>query len=178
MRIKLVRIALSATLALGGGAGLGHAHGQAFSSNLSPGAKLVPLPQSRASAASRTNAPASFVLKPTPIAPVGAAGSAELKGNTLAVHLNQIGPGKYEVQAVSHSGRTGRLLGTITIVDPTLSPSRQATDNRKEASAHPESVLVTTDASMSLPRDLARRDIAGIQVLSDGGNVVLDSLAK
>jgi len=124
------------------------------------------------------NKPISFQLKPTAIAPSGAAGSVELKSpTTLAVHLSQLGPGKYKIQAIRRSDGKTEWLGTITIVDPTLSPSRQATDNKKEASANPELTRVETDAAITLHRKLVAKDIGRIQLLGPGDNAVLDSLA-
>jgi hypothetical protein len=178
MKTKLLTVAASWAVVFGGTAGLGLALGQDASANLSPAAQPVSVPQAKETTERGTNAPVSFHLKPTPIAPAGAGGSAEIKGNSLEVHLSQIGPGKYDVRAVGQSDGASRLLGTITIVDPTVSPSRQATDNKKEASANPESVIVETDASISLPGGLARPGLAEVQVLGAGGNVVLDSLAK
>jgi hypothetical protein len=153
-----------------------HAWGQDSTANLSTTAKqdqtLKPAPPTN------TNAPVSFQLKPAPIAPTGAGGSAQASGNTLAVHLRQLGPGKYDVQVVRGPGGTAETLGTITIVDPTSSPSRQATDNKKEASANPESVHVEADASITLPRGLDPREISRVRIAGAGGNTVLDSGAR
>jgi hypothetical protein len=70
-----------------------------------------------------------------------------------------------------------KKLGTITIIDPTSSPSREATDNKKEASANPTSVRVETDASLTIPRALEAQDVRRI-LLMDRDNAVLDSQAK
>jgi hypothetical protein len=123
------------------------------------------------------SAPISLKLKPTAIAPSGAGGAAEIRANSIALHLSQLSPGKYELEAVRRSDGTFLKLGVLTIVDATLSPSRQATDNKKEASAHPESVSVETDATVKLPEDLAPSDISRVLLLV-GGNAVLDSKAQ
>lgn len=119
-----------------------------------------------------------FQLKPTAIAPAGCVGSARLEGRVLLVHLSQLAPGRYELQAGLKPEGASVKIGLITIVDPTASPSRQATDNKKEASASPESVSVNTDVSVTLPRDLVAHDIESIRVLGPGGNAVLDSHPK
>src|SRR5438045_5836755 len=53
----------------------------------------------------------SFVLKPTAVAPEGAAGSAELKGGKLSFHLSHLGPGKYETVLISRPGGVPYRLG-------------------------------------------------------------------
>jgi hypothetical protein len=88
-----------------------------------------------------------------------------------------LGPGVYELKAVRRSDGQRETLGAITIVDPTSSPSRQATDNKKEASANPESVQVETDARLTVPKDLEVQDVGRI-LLMNRGNAVLDSQAK
>ena len=119
----------------------------------------------------------SFELKPTAIAPAGASGSAQLKAGAISVHLSALGPGVYELEAMRRSDGLRQTLGAITIVDPTSSPSRQATDNKKEASANPESVQVVTDASLSIPKGLKVQDVSRI-LLMNRGNAVLDSQVK
>src|SRR5579883_1002464 len=42
-------------------------------------------------------------------------------------------------------------VGALTIVDPTAAPDRQATDNKREASAAPDQVRVDTDLQVRLP---------------------------
>lgn len=151
-----------------------HGWGQDSAANLSTTGqeqKTFPHPNS----AANTNATVSFQLKPTAIAPAGAAGSAEVKGTVLMLHLSQLDSGKYDVQAVHSADGTIEKLGTITIADPTSSPSRQANDNKKEASANPESTQVVADASITLARQLAPRDITRVRIAGAGGNAVLDS---
>ena len=156
---------------------------------LSSGAQEPPLAASNTTVAvssaaeGRTNnaastAVVSFVLKPTAIAPSGSSGTAQITTGVLALHLSQLGPGKYTLQAVRRSNGAVEPLGAITIVDPTLSPSRQASDNKKEASANPEAVLVQTDASVSLPKGLLPQEIERVRVLGTGENAVLDSSLK
>lgn len=118
-----------------------------------------------------------FELKPTAIAPAGASGTVQLHPGTVSLHVSALGPGVYHLDAVRRFGGKKEALGAITIVDPTSSPSRQATDNKKEASANPESVHVETDASITLPRDLLAQDVSRILLMS-GDNAVLDSQAK
>jgi hypothetical protein len=127
----------------------------------------------------RTNQAAAFELKPTAIAPSGAKGSARITPDSITMHLSQLGPGVYEVQvAIGRADGDRKKLGRITIVDPTLSPSRQATDNKKEASANPESVMVETDATLSIPSGVSPNKVARVVVLGLGGNAVLDSKPK
>jgi hypothetical protein len=118
----------------------------------------------------------AFELKPTAVAPAGASGYALLKGPRMSLHLSQLGPGKYEVVAISRAGRVPYPLGVIAIIDPTSSPSRQANDNKKEASAHPESVSIVTDTELILPTELP--PIAILRVVGQGGNAVLETTAK
>jgi len=81
------------------------------------------------------------------------------------------------LHAVRRPDGLKETLGAITIVDPTSSPSRQATDNKREASANPESVRVETDATLTLPEGLKVQDVSRILLMS-GDNAVLDSQAK
>jgi hypothetical protein len=120
----------------------------------------------------------SFVLKPTAIAPEGASGSAELKGGELSFHLSHLEPGKYETVVVSRSGGVPYRAGVIEIIDPTSSPDRQANDNKKEASAHPESAHMVIDGEMVLPSELSSLQIDRVRVLGPGGNAVLEGVAK
>jgi len=139
-------------------------------------------PVQAVTAAGSTNAasvgPVTFQLKPTAVAPMGASGTAVIQARVLSVHLTQLGPGRYQLEAGRHSGGRFERLGAITIVDPTLAPSRQATDNKKEASANPESVSINTDVSITLPAGLGPRDISSVRLLGAGGNAVLDSQDK
>jgi hypothetical protein len=125
---------------------------------------------------SADNRTSSFELKPTAIAPAGAVGSAQIKQGSVSVHLSALGPGVYRLDVVCSDGLRKRL-GTITIIDPTSSPSREATDNKKQASANPTSVRVETDASLTIPRALEAQDVRRI-LLMDRDNAVLDSQAK
>jgi len=120
----------------------------------------------------------SFVLKPTAIAPEGASGSAELKGGKLSFHLSHLEPGKYETVVVSRSRGVPYHLGVIEIIDPTSSPDLQANDNKKEASAHPESAYIVIDAEMVLPSELSSLQISQVRLLGPGGNAVLQAVAK
>ena len=120
----------------------------------------------------------SFLLKPTAIAPEGASGSAELKGGKLSFHLSHLGPGKYETVVFSRSGGVPYRLGVIDIIDPTGSPDRQANDNKKEASAHPESVHIEADVEMVLPSELSSLQIGRLRLLEPGGNAVMEGEAK
>ena len=119
----------------------------------------------------------AFELKPTAIAPAGASGRAQLHPGSISLHVSALGPGVYYLDMVRRSDGTKETLGAITIVDPTSSPSRQATDNKREASANPESVRVETDATLTLPEGLKVQDISRILLMS-GDNAVLDSQAK
>ena len=121
----------------------------------------------------RTNAVLSFNLKATPIAPAGAAGSGQLKANLLTLHLTRLGPGTYELKAIRRADGTGEKVGTLTIVDPTASPDRDATDNKKEASASPDQVRVDTDAQITLPAEVAKESISRLVLMDRGGNAVL-----
>lgn len=120
----------------------------------------------------------SVTLKPTSIAPAGTSGTLELKGRTLLLHLSHLNPGHYDLQIVKRSDGTFETLGRFTIADPTLGPDRQTTDNKKEASANPESVSIKTDVQMDLPSELSARDIARILLMSPGANAVLISEVK
>ena len=120
----------------------------------------------------------TFVLKPPAIAPEGASGSAELKGGKLSFHLSHLEPGKYETVVVSRSEGVPYRLGVIEIVDPTSSPDRQANDNKKEASAHPESVHIEADVQMVLPSELSSLQIDRLRLLGPGGNAVMEGVAK
>jgi hypothetical protein len=84
-----------------------------------------------------------------------------------------LGAGRYDLQLVRRPDGVIEPLGTLTIVDPTLGPSRQANDNKKEASANPESVQIETDAQLKLPSRVKPRDIARVLLLGSGGNAVL-----
>jgi len=121
----------------------------------------------------RTNAVLSFNMKATAIAPAGAAGSGQLKANLLTLHLTRIGPGSYELEAIRRADGTGEKVGTLTIADPTASPDRNATDNKKEASASPDQVRVDTDAQVTLPEEIAKESISRLMLLDRGGNAVL-----
>jgi hypothetical protein len=118
----------------------------------------------------------TFELKPAAVAPAGASGYALLKGPTMSLHVSQLGPGKYEVVAISREGHLPYPLGVIAITDPTSTPSRQANDNKKEASAHPESVSIVTDTELILPTELP--PIAILRVVAQGGNTVLEAASK
>jgi hypothetical protein len=72
----------------------------------------------------------------------------------------------------------GNVLGTVSIVDPTLSPGRQATDNKKEASAGPDQVRIDTDVQVILPADVGSQDITRLALLDAGGNMVLAGNAQ
>ena len=120
----------------------------------------------------------SFKLKPTAIAPVGAAGSAQIKSRMLAVHLSGLGPGRYDVDAISRPAETRLRLGTLTIVDPTHSPDRQATDNKKEASADPDQVRVDTDVQIKLTGELTPQSLDRLELRDEGGNSVLTGKAE
>ena len=123
---------------------------------------------------SAAEAARSFQLKPTPIADAGTQASVEIKSCSLSMHVNHLGPGKYDVAIVRPNG-IFQHLGTITIVDPAASPDRQANDNKKEASAHPESVRIETDVHITLPASLSLKQITRVVLLGPGGNAVLDS---
>ena len=116
---------------------------------------------------------ASVPLKPTSIAPAGASGVADVTPHGLLLHVKRLPPGRYDVQIVRKSSSNSEVLGTLTIVDPTLGPSRQANDNKKEASAKPESVRIDTDIQMSVTSELYPQDIARILVVGSDGNAVL-----
>ena len=118
----------------------------------------------------------SFQLKPTAIAPAGASGSVQIKGGTISVHLSALNPGAYRLVGVRADG-VRKSFGVITIADPTSSPSRQSTDNKKEASANPESVQVETDATITLPGDLIVAEVSQVMLFS-GDNAVLESRVK
>lgn len=141
--------------------------------SLSARTLVEPLSTNRDSQPAITNKAAAFQLKPTGIAPAGTGGSAELKGNTLALHLSHLGQGSYELRGVRRAGGVREQLGTFTIVDPTLSPDHQANDNKKEASAEPDQVRVDTEVQVTLPAGAGLQDIRRIEVLDAGGNTVL-----
>ena len=136
--------------------------------------------QTPALEATSTNRPAvlSFKLKPTAIAPANAEGTAEVNLGALSLHLSALGQGRYVVRAIRKSDGGAEKIGAVTIIDATLTPSVQATDNKKEASANPEAVSIETDTSLTLPLDLSEHDIARVQVLGRGGNALLDSELK
>ncbi len=125
-----------------------------------------------------TTAGASVELKPSAIAPKGAAGVVTIKGRSLLLHVSGLGPGRYDLQVIRRPAEMIEPLGSLTIIDPTLGPSRQATDNKKEASANPESVLIQTDVEMKVPSELKRPDIVRIVLLGPGGNAVLSGDVK
>lgn len=136
-------------------------------------------PSQSAEAGSTNQGPAlAFQLKPTAIAPAGAKGTVEVKLGAISIHLSALGQGRYVVRAIRKSDGGAEKIGDINIIDPTLSPSAQANDNKKEASANPDDVSIETDSTMTLPSDLAYHDIARVQVLARGGNAVLDSEVK
>ena len=116
---------------------------------------------------------ASVPLKPTSIAPAGASGVAAVTPHGLRLHVNRLGAGHYDVQIVRRSSSNSEPVGSLTIVDPTLGPSRQANDNKKEASAKPESVRIDTDIQMSVTSVLYPQDIARVLVVGSDGNAVL-----
>lgn len=120
----------------------------------------------------------ALLLKPTAIGPIGGSGLVQFKGHTAFLHVSRLGSGSYQLQAARRHEDVPVLLGVVTIVDPTLGPSRQATDNKKEASANPDSVTIETDVQLKLPPGLDPRDIARVQVLGPGGNAVLSGEAK
>jgi hypothetical protein len=116
---------------------------------------------------------ASVPLKPTSIAPSGASGVAEITHHGLLVHVKRLPPGRYDVQIVRKSISNPEVVGTLTIVDPTLGPSRQANDNKKEASAKPESVRIDTDIQMRVTSEVYPQDTARILVVGSDGNALL-----
>jgi hypothetical protein len=120
----------------------------------------------------------SFKLKPTNTAPELGSGSAEIKSKVLTLHLSGIGTGRYEVEALKGPGEERLRLGTVTIIDPTLSPDRQANDNKKEASAGPEQVRTVTDAQLSLPGELSPQSIQRLELRDHVGNVILAGKAE
>src|SRR5579862_2563407 len=79
----------------------------------------------------------SLTLKPTAIGPPGATGLVQINDRTALLHVSGLGAGRYDLQLVRRPDGVIEPLGTLTIVDPTLGPSRQANDNKKEASANP-----------------------------------------
>jgi hypothetical protein len=115
----------------------------------------------------------SIVLKPTAIGPTGASGLAQIKNHTVLLQVRRLEPGQYVVQLVMRPDDSIKPLGTFTIIDPTLGPSRQATDNTKEASANPESVVIKTDVQLKVPVALKPQDVARVLVLGPGDNAVL-----
>lgn len=115
----------------------------------------------------------SVLLKPTAIGPIGGSGLLQFKDRTALLHVSRLGPGRYELRATRRRDDIPVLLGVLTIVDPTLSPSRQATDNKKEASANPDSVSIETDVQIKLPAGWDAHDLSQVQVLGPGGNAVL-----
>ena len=117
----------------------------------------------------------SFALKATAIAPAEANGRAELKPGGISLHLSHLGPGRYDLEGVRHPDGTHQRLGTITIVDPTLSPDRQANDNKKEASANPDQVRVETDVQIALPEKTSAQEFDQLLLLDSGGNALLAS---
>lgn len=146
---------------------------------------LYPISESNASAPARvhpetstTNAvPAvtniSVVLKPTATSPTGASGFAQIKDHTVQLHLRRLEPGRYTMQLIMRPNDRIVAVGIIAIVDPTLGPSRQASDNKKEASTNPESVLVETDVQMKVPFLLKPQEVERVVVLGPGANAVL-----
>jgi hypothetical protein len=143
-----------------------------------------PKPTTASSAVSATNTSTtngqiinrtSFLLKPTAIASAGAAGRAEVKPGGISLHLSQLGPGRYDLVGVTHFDGTHERLGTITIVDPTLSPDRQANDDKKEASANPDQVRVETDVQIAVPEKISAPGFDQILLLNSGGNALLAS---
>jgi len=119
----------------------------------------------------------AFQLKPTAIAPAGAVGSAELKVGVLSLHLSHVGPGKYVVQGLSRPGHVPCQFGVIVIADPTSAPDRVANNNKKEASANPESTHLEIDVQITLPPELRSLEIANLRLLGPGGNAVLEGKA-
>jgi hypothetical protein len=156
--------------------------GACMSCLISMGAQPEPTTVSAAVSATNTSTTngqvlnrTSFLLKPTAIAPAGAAGSAEVKPGGISLHLSQLGPGRYDLEGVTHLDGTNERLGTITIVDPTLSPDRQANDNKKEASANPDQVRVETNVEIAVPEKLSAPGFDQILLLNSGGNALLAS---
>ena len=149
------------------------AYTNSAAASYSPHSPVRITPPKAEPASARTNAVISFNLKATPIAPAGAAGSGQLKANLLTLHLTRLGPGSYELEAIRRADGTGEKVGTLTIVDPTASPDRNATDNKKEASASPDQVRVDTDAQVTLPDEVAKESISRLVLMDRGGNAVL-----
>lgn len=115
----------------------------------------------------------SVELKPTAIAPHGARGLAQISGRTVSLHVSRLDPGKYDLKLIRRTDEAMEPLGSLTIVDPTLGPSRQANDNKKEASANPESVRIDADVQMKLASEFKPNDWARIVLRGPGGNAVL-----
>lgn len=115
----------------------------------------------------------SVILKPTAIGPAGASGIAQINDHAVAVHVSGLGPGRYDLQLSRRRDDVIQPLGSLTIADPTASPSRQASDNKKEASANPESVQLDADVQIKLPSKLKPRDVARVLLVNSGGNAVL-----
>ena len=125
-----------------------------------------------------TNQVVSFKLKPTAIAPLGAGGMAELNANTLSIHLSHMDPGRFELVGVRRHGDLREHLCTVTIVDPTAAPDRQANDNKKEASAGPDQVRIDTEVRVTMPAGVALQDIKQLLFLNPRGNAVLTGDAE
>jgi hypothetical protein len=121
---------------------------------------------------------ASFQLKAAPVAPAQAAGSAELKNGRLSLHLSHLNPGNYLVEGITRPDLLPYRLGMIAVVDPTSTPGRQANDNKKEASAHPESAHLEIDVQMNLPRELSSLRFGHLRLLGPTGNIVLEGSAN
>lgn len=149
------------------------AYTNSAAASYSPRSPVRLIPPTTEPSSERTNAVLSFNLKATAIAPVGAAGSGQLNANLLTLHLTRLGPGSYELEAIRRPDGTGEKVGTLTIADPTASPDRDATDNKKEASASPEQVRVDTDAQVTLPAEVAKESISRLVLLDRAGNAVL-----
>jgi hypothetical protein len=135
---------------------------------------LLPSLNSAPTTQETNRAVVSFKLKPTAIAPFLATGSGELRAGTLMLHLSNLGPGRYELQAVRRPDAVEHL-GMIVIVDPTLAPDRQASDNKKEASVGPHQVHLETEVQMTLPTPMSPRDIGRLVLVDAGGNTVFSA---
>jgi hypothetical protein len=114
-----------------------------------------------------------ITLRATGAAPALAQGDAELRGFTLAVETQGLGPGAYRIEAVLRGDPVPILLGVVSIVNPSLSPDRLTSENFKEDSVTDATDILQSRSELPLPPRLDPHQIETVTVADHGGTALL-----
>ncbi len=103
-----------------------------------------------------------------------AGGSIDFIGSsTLMVQTRGLQPGTYQILAIRRFDRSPIILGSISVSDPGLQPERQAGESRKEDNNSHQATELKTRTELTLPRDLAPKDITRIVLRNLVGDELL-----